>query len=90
MVGPLRTLFDGGKPNAEDTRVVRVLVSLKSPPDETCLASIEMRGLHIRSINGNKLIGEISSQHMATLEEHDAVVYVERSVKLQPTDVSKM
>lgn len=90
MAGPLRILFDEGKLNAEDDQIVRVLVSLKYPPDEACLASVKMKGLYVRSINGNKLVGEISRQHIATLERHDAVVDVERSVKLQPTNVSKL
>ena len=89
MANPLRELFDSKKLYAEEPGVISVLVSLKSTPDETCLASLEMGGLCVKTINANKLTGDISPQHIAKLEQHDAVVHVERSVRLKPTDVSK-
>ena len=86
MDNPLRKLFDSHKLHGENADVIKVLVSLKSVPDDSCLASLQKIGLTVKAANANKLAGEISSQALADLEQHDAVIDVERSVTLKPTD----
>jgi hypothetical protein len=65
---------------------MKVLVSLKAAPDDSCLAGLQEIGLTVKSVAGNKLTGEIASEQLSKLEEHTSVKEVERSVQLKPTD----
>ncbi len=85
MSDSLRKLFHATKPHREDSDCIRVLVSLKAPADESCLASLQEIGLKVGSVEGNKLTGEIASRLVPKLEEHASVSEVERSEILKPT-----
>ena len=89
MTNSLRKLFDSNKLHGGKPDSIRVLVSLKSVPDDSCLGSLQRIGLTVEAVNGNKLTGEISSEFLAELEQHDTVLEVERSVTLKPTDASQ-
>ncbi len=86
MTDSLRKLFNTNKLHGEKAEPIKVLISLKSVPDDSCLRSLQKIGLIVEAVEGNKLIGEIRPQLLAKLEQHDAVIDVERSVKLKPTD----
>ena len=86
MSNPLRQIFDANKPHGDQQGNVKVLVALKSAPDDACLASLKSVGLSVETVAANKVTGEIDTQSLAELEHHEAVVDVERSVKLKPTD----
>ncbi len=85
MANSRRKLFDSRKLHAQAPDLIKVLVSLKLTPDDSCLSSLEMTGLHVNGVAGNKLTGDIAPQHLARLEQHDAVGHVERSVRLKTT-----
>ena len=86
MTESSRKLFHANKPHREESDLIKVLVSLKAPPDHLCLAGLEEIGLKVTSVNGNKLTGEIASKFLTKLEEHASVTEVERSVMLNPAD----
>ena len=85
MSDSLRNFFNKNKLHQEETDTIKVLVSLKSSPDNECLAGLRDVGLSIKSVEGNKLIGEIESKQLTELQRHIDVQEVERSVKLRPT-----
>ena len=85
MTDSLRKLFDANKLHRESD-TVKVLVSLNASPDDSCLAGLQDIGLTVKSVERNKLIGEIASKNLSKLEKHANVLEVERSVKLKPTD----
>ena len=94
MSTPLRKLFDDKKPGAQHSEPVKVLVSLKANPDDVCVRELQNVGLQIKEINANLVIREIPSDHLQRLEQLEAVMEVERSVKTCPTkdrtDTNKM
>ncbi len=85
MTDSLRKLFHANKLHREESDIIKVLVSLKASPDDSCLAGLQGIGLTVKSVEGNKLTGEIASKHLSKLKEHVNVTEVERSVKLKPT-----
>ena len=86
MTDSLRKLFHARKLHREESNTIKVLVSLKVSPDDLCLADLQEIGLILKSVEGNKLTGEIASKHLSKLEGHVNVTEVERSVKLKPTN----
>ena len=86
MTESSRKLFHTNKLHREESSIIKVLVSLKVPPDHLCLAALQEIGLNVKSVNGNKLTGEIASKFLSKLEVYANVTEVERSVRLKPTD----
>ncbi len=89
MSDSLRNLFHQNKLQREESNSIKVLVSLKASPDDSCLAGLREIGLSVTSVEGNKLTGEIDSNQVSKLEAHAHVSEVERSVKLSPTASGK-
>ena len=85
MSESLRNFFHKSKLHQDESSTIKVLVSLKSSPNEKCLAGLRDVGLSVKSVEGNKLIGEIDSTQLTKLQEHIDVREVERSVMLKPT-----
>jgi hypothetical protein len=88
MTNLLRKLFQAEKMGQEESRTINVLVSLKAPPDDLCLAELQKIGLMVNLVEGNKLIGKIVPAQLSKLENYVSVVEVERSVQLRPTNDS--
>lgn len=86
MSESIRNLFHVRKTQREDSGIIKVLVSLEAPPNDTNLADLQRLGLKVESVTRNKLIGEIESRSLPTLKEYPLVNEVERSVALKPTD----
>ncbi len=86
MTESSRKLFLTNKLHPEESDSIKVLVSLKAPPDDLCLTGLKEIGLKVTSVKGNKLTGEIASKFLTNLEQHESVTEVERSVMLKPTD----
>ena len=85
MTDSLRKLFHASKLHQQESAAVKVLVSLKASPDDSCLAGLKKMGLKVNSVEGNKLTGEIAAKLLPKLEAHAQVSEIERSVKLKPT-----
>ena len=66
-----------------DEIAVLVELSLREP-DETCIQQLQMAGLTIDEIIGNKVVGRIAGDSEEALESLSVVSSVERSVKLKP------
>ena len=88
MSTPLRKLFNAKKLGAKHRELVKVLVSLKANPNDGCVRELQNVGLRIKEVNANIVIGEIPSDHLQRLEQLDAVMEVERSVRTSPTKAS--
>jgi hypothetical protein len=86
MANLLRKLFHAEKSNRGESDTINVLVSLRDSPDNLCLADLRQIGLIVKSVEGNKLIGEIAPVQLSKLESHANVMQVERSVKLKPSE----
>ena len=76
--------------HGEKAEPVKVLITLKSAADDACLGSLQKLGLVVKEVHENKVTGEIPSQLLTTLEQHEAVSDVERSVRLRPTDAGDL
>ena len=79
-----RKLFNAKKQQADSTRIINVLVSLKAPADNNCLQDLQNIGLKVTESNGNKLVGEINNSLLPMLKNYIQVLEVEPSVKLSP------
>lgn len=79
----LRRLFHATKQGSANSKVVKILLSLKEIPDDEFLGELKEIGLEITSLEKDKIVGQISSNLIATLEAVENVVTVEASYKLK-------